>query len=58
MGVFLRTKSIKGTPLVQLVQSYRDEQAQPRQRVIASLGDARLPEGEKRAIAQAVERRL
>ena len=57
-GVFFRTKSIKGTPLVQLVQSYRDAQGAPRQRVIASLGDTRLPESEERAIATAVERRL
>lgn len=57
-GVFFRIKSIKGTPLVQLVQSYRDAQGAPRQRVIASLGDTRLPESEERAIATAVERRL
>ncbi len=56
--MFFRTKIIKGTPLVQLVQSYRNAEGQPRQRVIASLGDARLPEGEERRIAQAVERRL
>ena len=40
------------------MQSYRDAQGAPRQRVIASLGDTRLPESEERAIAQAVERRL
>lgn len=56
--MFFRTKTIKGTPLVQLVQSYRNAEGQPRQRVIASLGDAQLPEGENSQIAQAVERRL
>jgi len=56
--MFFRIKTIKGTPLVQLVQSYRNAEGQPRQRVIASLGDARLPEGEERRIAEAVERRL
>jgi len=56
--VFFRTKIIKGTPLVQLVQSFRNAEGQPRQRVIASLGDVKLPVGEKRQIAQAVERRL
>lgn len=56
--VFFRTKMIKGTALVQLVESYRNAQSQPRQRVIASLGDARLPEDEKRAIAKAVKTAL
>ena len=56
--MFFRTKIIKGTPLVQLVQSFRNAEGQPRQRVIASLGDVKLPVGEKRQIAQAVERRL
>jgi transposase len=56
--MYFRTKTISGTPLVQLVQSYRNEEGQPRQRVIASLGDAKLPEAHKRAIADAVERQL
>ena len=56
--MYFRTKSIKGTPLVQLVQSYRNAEGLPRQRVIASLGDAKLPEAEKPAIAQAVEQHL
>ena len=51
-GVFFRTKSIKET---QLVQFFRDKQGQPRQREIASLGDAPLPESEKRPIALAVQ---
>ena len=57
-GVFFRTKSIKGTPLLLRIQSFRDEQGQPRQRVIASLGDAQLPESEERPIALAVQSRL
>jgi transposase len=57
-NVYFRTKTVKGTPLVQLVESYRNLQSQPRQRVIASLGDASLPEEEKRAIAKAVESAL
>jgi len=56
--VYFRTKIIKGTPLVQLVESYRNAEGQPRQRVIASLGDADIPEGEKPLIASAVTRRL
>ena len=56
--VYFRTKTVKGTPLLQLVESYRNSESQPRQRVIASLGDASLPEDEKRGIAKAVESAL
>jgi hypothetical protein len=56
--VYFRTKIIKGTPLVQLVESFRNAEGQPRQRVIASLGDADIPEVEKPLIASAVARRL
>lgn len=56
--MYFRTKTIKGSALTQLVQSYRNEEGLPRQRVIASLGDALLPENEKKLIAQAVEARL
>jgi len=56
--MFFRTKTVKGTPLLQLVESYRNAEGQPRQRVIASLGDATLPADEKRAIAKAVESAL
>lgn len=56
--VFFRTKIIKETPLVQLVESYRNAEGLPRQRVVASLGDARLPEAEKTRIARAVEQHL
>jgi transposase len=56
--MYFRTKTVGKTALVQLVESYRNGEGQPRQRVIASLGDAELPEADKRAIADAVERRL
>jgi transposase len=56
--MYFRTKSIKGSHLVQLVHSYRNSDGLPRQRVIASLGDAKLPEAEKSLIASAVERRI
>jgi len=49
---------IKGTPLVQLVHSYRNTDGRPRQRILVSLGDAQVPEGEKHRIAQAVEEYL
>jgi signal recognition particle-docking protein FtsY len=56
--MYFRTKSIKGSQLVQLVHSYRNSDGLPRQRVIASLGDAKLPEAKKSLIASAVERRI
>ena len=56
--MYFRTKTIKGTSLLQLVQSYRNEEGQPRQRVVASLGDTKLPDEEKTLIAKAVELQL
>ncbi len=56
--MFFRTKTVKGTALVQLVESYRNEEGQPRQRVVVSLGDATLPKMEMPAIARAVENHL
>ncbi len=52
-GVFFRTKQIKGTPLLQLVDAYRNTEGQPRQRVVASLGNASLPAGDPRHLAKA-----
>jgi len=56
--MYFRTKTIKGTPLVQLVESYRNAEGSPRQRVVASLGDADIPEAEKTLIASTVTRHL
>jgi len=56
--MYFRTKDIKGTPLLQLVEAFRNAEGQPRQRVVASLGDASLPEGESHHIARAVESQL
>jgi len=56
--VFFRTKQIKGTPLLQLVEAYRNTEGQPRQRVLASLGNATLPAGDARRLAKAVEDQL
>jgi transposase len=53
--VFFRTKQIKGTPLLQLVEAYRNTEGQPRQRVVASLGNDTLPAGDPRRLAKAVE---
>ena len=56
--MYFRTKTVKGTPVVQLVESFRNPEGQPRQRILASLGDARLPDAEKNGIARAVEDHL
>ena len=56
--MYFRTKTIKNTPLVQLIESYRNAEGLPRQRVIVSLGDAQLPAGEDKMIARMVECRL
>lgn len=56
--MYFRTKTVKNTPLVQLVESYRNAEGQPRQRVVVSLGDAQLPAEEHKVIARAVESRL
>jgi len=56
--MFLRTKTVKNTPLVQLVESYRNAEGLPRQRVVASLGDARIPVDERRQIAHAVTQHM
>jgi len=49
---------VRGSRVLQLVESYRNAEGQPRQRVLASLGDANIPRSEYKAIARAVERRL
>jgi len=56
--MFFRTKTIKGASLLQLVESFRNTEGQPRQRVVVSLGDAKVPDAEKSTIARAVENHL
>lgn len=56
--MFFREKYIRGSRVLQLVESYRNEEGKPRQRVVVSLGDAALPVVEFKAIARAVELRL
>lgn len=57
-AMFFRRKKVKNTPQLQLVQSYRNAEGQPRQRIVASLGKAKLPKGSERIIARCVESRL
>lgn len=44
--------------MLQLVESYRNAEGQPRQRVVASLGNASLPAGDPRRLAKAVEEQI
>lgn len=56
--MYFRTKTVKGSALVQLVEAYRNAEGEPRQRVVVSLGDAKVPELEKHLIARAVATHL
>ena len=56
--MFFRTKIINGFRVLQLVVSYRNEESLPRQHVVASLGNAVLPEDESKKIARTVENTL
>ena len=56
--MFFREKSVKHSKLLQLVESYRDTEGRPRQRIVASLGDASLPERSRRRVARCVQWRL
>ena len=56
--MFFRTKNSPSGQVLQLLESYRNSEGQPRQRVVVSLGDAPLPEPLRHAVAKAVERRL
>jgi len=51
--MYFRTKFIKGTALVQLVESYRNAEGLPRQRIVGSIGDAAIPDVDKTRIARA-----
>lgn len=56
--MFFREKKIKKSRLTQLVESYRDREGRPRQRILASLGDARLSADMRRRIVLRVRQRL
>jgi len=56
--MFFRQKKSPSGTVLQLIQSYRNECDQPRQRVIISLGDACIPEQERTLIAQRIDMEL
>lgn len=57
--VFFRRKPTPSGLSWQLVESFRNEEGQPRQRIVVCLGDASLPgEQERKLIAKILERKL
>jgi len=56
--MFFRTKQSPSGQCLQLLESYRNAQGQPRHRVVVSLGDAMIAEVDRPRIAQLVEQRL
>ena len=56
--MFLRTKITPTGSVLQLVESYRDAEQRPRQRIRASLGDASVPAELRTIIVRGVEARL
>ena len=58
MAVFFRRKQSASGRCLQLLESYRNAQGEPRQRVVVSLGDASLPAAHWSVIATAVSNQL
>lgn len=56
--MYFRKKKIKNTEQLQLVQSYRNEEGQPRQRIVASLGKMDIPDEFRNTVARYVEQSL
>jgi len=56
--MYFRRKKTPSGVVLQLLESYRNPEGQPRQRVVLSLGNAAVPEAHWGEISQLVERRL
>ena len=56
--MFFRCKQSPSGQCLQLLESYRNAQGQPRHRVVVSLGDATIAEADRPRIARLVEQRL
>lgn len=56
--MFFRRKKSPSGQCLQLLESYRNSQGEPRHRVVVSLGDASLPEAHWSILAAAVSNRL
>ena len=59
LSVFFRRRPTRSGLSWQLVEAFRNEEGQPRQRIVICLGDASLPgERERKLIAKVLERKL
>ena len=58
LSMYFRLKNTPSGQVLQLIESYRDAESRPRQRVVISLGDAKIPKEDWLTIAKAVERQL
>lgn len=56
--MFFRAKQSPSGRCLQLLESYRNAQGEPRHRVVVSLGDANIAEADQALIARLVEQRL
>jgi hypothetical protein len=58
LTMFFRTKQSPSGRCLQLLESYRNGQGEPRHRVVVSLGDAHIAEADRPLIVRLVEQRL
>ncbi len=56
--MYFRLKTNKTTPVLQLVESYRDKEGKPRQKILLSLGDADIDPSLWKMLAVEVENHL
>jgi transposase len=50
--MFFRTKTTRSGKALQLVESYRNREGKPRQRIVVSLGDLQVPEEHRKELAR------
>ena len=56
--MYFRLKKSPSGQVLQLLESYRNGEGQPRHRVVVSLGDAAMPENLRNSVAKTIERKL
>ncbi len=56
--MYFRKKTTKTTPVLQLIRAYRNDENQPRQQILLSLGDVNIPRELWNDIANGVENKL
>ena len=53
--MFFRIKTTRSGQALQLVESYRNQEGKPRQRIVVSLADLEVPERHRKALGRLVE---